>query len=241
MDFDQGDYQVKCEWGLAGLSRLLPVSDVIIIVDIFSFSTCVEIAVANGALVYPFGWQDQTAVAFARSLGAELAKSLLAGDSRYSLSPTSLLSIPAGTRLVLPSPNGATLSLATGRLPTLAGCLRNARAVAARAEALGRRVSVIPAGERWEDGSLRPAVEDWLGAGAIIDNLKGARSPEAQMAVGTYRASVKTLEDNLRNCSSGKELSRKGRANDILLAAALNTSLCVPLLIDGAYTRFSPA
>jgi 2-phosphosulfolactate phosphatase len=119
--------------------------------------------------------------------------------------------------------------------------LRNTRAVAAQAEALGRRVSVIPAGERWEDGSLRPAIEDWLGAGAIIDNLSAARSPEAQMAVAAYRASVKTLEDSLRHCSSGKELSRKGRANDILLAAAPNISLCVPLLVDGAYTRFSTA
>jgi 2-phosphosulfolactate phosphatase len=116
-----------------------------------------------------------------------------------------------------------------------------ARAIAARAKTIGLQISVIPAGERWEDGSLRPAMEDWLGAGAIIDNLSGSRSPEAKMAVAAYRASVKTLEDSLRNCSSGKELSRKGRANDILLAADLNASLCVPLLVDGGYTRLLPS
>lgn len=36
---------------------------------------------------------------------------------------------------------------------------------------LGRTVAVIPAGERWADGSLRPAIEDLLGAGAFIREL----------------------------------------------------------------------
>ena len=69
------------------------------------------------------------------------------------------MNIPADVRLVLPSPNGATLSLETGELPTFTGCLRNAQAVAQALQGIGPKISLIPAGERWKDGSLRPAVE----------------------------------------------------------------------------------
>ena len=59
--------------------------------------------------------------------------------------------------LVLPSPNGATISLeANCRGYVLAGCLRNRSAVASRAAALGGPFGIIAAGERWSDGTLRP-------------------------------------------------------------------------------------
>src|SRR5215212_480789 len=154
--FDQHDYTIRCEWGADGIIALGPTSNVIIVVDILSFSTCVDVVVSNAAHLYPYRWKDESAAHFATSIQAVLAHPRGTNSSGYSLSPASLQYIPAGTRLVVPSPNGATLSHATGTPPTLAGCLRNARAVANAAQQIGGQISIIAAGERWPDGSLRP-------------------------------------------------------------------------------------
>lgn len=235
MFYDQHEWNIRCEWGMAGISHLLPVTDVVIIVDVLSFSTCVAVAVGNGALVYPYRWKDAAAAAYAESRGAVLASWERTQTTGYSLAPSSLVNIPAATRLVLPSPNGATLSLATGDLPTLAGCLRNAAAVACKAQQIGQRVTVIPAGERWPDGSLRPALEDLLGAGAIIHALQGSRSPEAMAAEHAFLQARLDLQFQIEHCSSGKQLIEHGFAEDVVLAAALNHSDRAPLLKDGAY------
>jgi 2-phosphosulfolactate phosphatase len=237
MYFDQRDFDIKCEWGLFGIENLSPYSDVIIIVDALSFSTCVDVAVSCGALVYPYRWRDGTAEAFATSIGGVMARSRRSAQGGYSLSPVSLQRMPAGMRLVLPSPNGSALSTATGQIPTLAGCLRNARAVAMAAEQIGKRVSVIPAGEKWPDGSLRPAIEDLIGAGAIISQLSGVRSPEADAAVAAFVFAQSHLLQTLQQSGSGRELIDIGFGSDIDLAVALNQSNCAPLLRDGAYTR----
>ena len=131
---------------MPGVLQLAPISDVIIIVDVLSFSTCIEIANSRGAIAYPHQWKDDSAVVYANSIGAILAGTR--GISRYSLSPASLLSIAKGTKLVLPSPNGSSLSLATATVPTLTGCLRNCEAVAIAAMDYGKKIAVIPAGEQ---------------------------------------------------------------------------------------------
>jgi 2-phosphosulfolactate phosphatase len=138
----------------------------------------------------------------------------------------------------MPSPNGSTLSLSTGRTPTFAGCLRNARAVAQAAARLGTRVAVIPCGERWnDDGSLRPSLEDLIGAGAIISHLSGSLSPEARVAVAAFRIAELNLCDVLKHCSSGKELIAMGFEGDIPPTAEMDVDDCVPILKDGAYRK----
>jgi 2-phosphosulfolactate phosphatase len=207
----------------------------VIIVDVLSFSTCVDIAVSRGAVVFPFAWRDARATAFARDIGAELAGPR--GQTRFSLSPASFLHISPRTRVVLPSPNGATLSHGAGPGLVLTGCLRNAAAVAQAAQAAGKRVLVLPAGEHCPDGSLRPCVEDWLGAGAIVDALPGTCSPEAEAARATFRAVSADLPRLLRGCTSGQELIDRGYEDDVSLAAAVNVSEAVPVLWEGAYHR----
>jgi 2-phosphosulfolactate phosphatase len=239
--WSQDNFDIRCEWGAHGVSTLAPISDVVVIVDVLSFSTAVDIAVSRGAVIYPYHLRDDSAVAYAKSRDALVASFRRDEPGGYSLAPTSLVNIPAGTRLVLPSPNGATLSLGTGTVPTFAGCLRNARAVAQAVERLGSHISVIPAGERWPDGSLRPSIEDQIGAGAIIHSLKGTRSPEAQVAEQAFLTFHNQLESMLLQCSSGKELIGEGFSEDVRLAAVLNTSKSVPFLADGGYTQHMSA
>lgn len=240
MYFDQAEFDVRCEWGERGVKQLAPMSDAVVIVDVLSFCTSVAIAVQNGAWVYPYRGPRDQAQAYAESVGAHLADFNRQTQSGYSLAPSSLVNIPTGTRLVLPSPNGSTLTLATDDVPTFAACLRNFKAVAAAAAKMGKRISVIPAGERWDDGTLRPALEDLLGAGALIDLLPGTKSPEAAIAAAAYRRFADELRAALTHCGSGKELIGRGVGEDVELALEVNASDAVPLLIGGAY-RNSPA
>jgi len=236
--FDQSEFDIRCEWGPCAVAELSPISDVVIVIDVLSFTTCVEVAVSRGATVFPYRFKDGSAQTFAAEMNAELAGPR--GKTRYSLSPLSLSQLPADTRIVLPSPNGSTLSLGTGTTPTFAGCLRNASAVARAAMKIGPRIAVIPAGERWKgDDSLRPALEDLFGSGAIISHLEGTLSPEAQTAAETFQAAPNKLTERLLACSSGKELIQRGFKDDVELAAELDVSDCVPLLVDGAYTAIS--
>lgn len=240
--YNQLEFALRCEWGEQGINQLVPISDVVVIVDVLSFSTCVEIATNNnGAIVFPYQWKDESAIDYAKSVQAELASSKRTSDNSYSLSPTSLTKIPAGTKLVLPSPNGSYLTLLTGTTPTLAGCLRNCEAVAKFAQRYGSKIAVIPAGERWEDGSLRPAFEDAIAAGAILSYLNGTLSPEAEAAVAAFHIFKKDLLAYLKKCSSGKELIARGFESDVELAAAINISSCVPLLACKAYVNSAVA
>lgn len=232
--FTQEGYACRCEWGAHAASALAP-ADVIIVVDVFSFTTCVDVAVSRGVAILPYAWNDPSAADFAMAQGAELAGKRR--KTRYSLAPESYLDAPAGLRCVLPSPNGArvTLAAASSGAIVLAGCLRNARAVAAAAQRSGRTFNVIPSGERWMDGGLRPALEDALGAGAILAELPGARSPEAEAMVAIFDARRDSLVETLEACGSGRELSGRGHLRDKLIAGDLDVSTSVPRFDGMAY------
>jgi 2-phosphosulfolactate phosphatase len=230
---DQSPFAVRFEWGERGLEALGRDGGVIVIVDVLSFCTCVDVATARGAAVLPYCWRDDTAALYAEEQRAILADGHRRTD-RYSLSPTSLAVIPSGTRLVLPSPNGAALSLRAGGMgTTVAACLRNAAAVARFARSQGGPVAVIGCGEQWADSSLRPSWEDLVGAGAVIAELPGLRSPEAEAAFVAFRQA--DLLGRLRACSSGRELIERGFAADVELAARVGESGCVPVLSAEAF------
>ncbi|MCB0669681.1 MAG: 2-phosphosulfolactate phosphatase [Saprospiraceae bacterium] len=236
MYYNQEEYRIKFEWGLDGIHTLYPVSDIIVIVDVLSFSTCVDIVTSNGAIVYPYQWKDKTALNYARKQNAILADSNRNRESSYTLSPRSLLDISSNEKIVLPSPNGSTLSLSTENRLTVCGCLRNAKSVADFCRLRGERITVIAAGERWSaTGNMRVAQEDLLGAGAILSHLGSNLSPEAESARNIYECSKSELFTIISKLSSGKELIGRGFAEDIKIASQLNVSDSVPVLLNKAY------
>lgn len=230
--------QVYSEWGLAGVETLRKRVSILVIVDVLSFSTAVDIAVSQGAYILPFPSGDRIAAQNAATVaGAQLGAPRQAGGGQVSLSPQTLAKLGAGTRLMLPSPNGSRISLAGDETLVMAGCLRNVEAVAAHARYLAGDgdIALIPAGERWPDGSLRPAIEDLLGAGAILDALDLPMSPEAVVARDAFRSAGASLASLIRQSVSGRELIDEGYADDVALALDINSSKAAPVLRDGAY------
>ncbi|MCM3922324.1 hypothetical protein ND748_11725, partial [Frankia sp. AiPs1] len=128
----QHPFRLRFGWGGEDLDVLAAPGGTVVIVDVLRFSTAVSVAVTRGARVWSCRRDDEDAPRRAAELGAVLAapgRGHPAG--RWSLSPTDLGAIPAGTRLLLPSPNGSALSAAAARGPAtpVAGCPRNATAV----------------------------------------------------------------------------------------------------------------
>lgn len=235
------------EWGPTG-AQAVP-ADYAVVVDVLSFTTTLSVAIERGIEVFPFRWRDSRAAEHAVRHGATLAvgrfEALSRGDARHvSLSPASLSEVEGIERLVLPSPNGSTIAfaLADSGAQVLGACLRNAGAVTrwlAPKVADGASVVVVPAGERWYDGTLRPAVEDLWGAGAVLDGLVGeaetgtAASPEARMAVAAWRAA--RMPADLLHCASGLELTEVGFVADVEIAAQHDVSEVVPVLVDESF------
>lgn len=247
--YGQGGFGVRLDWGLAGARATQ--ADVCVVVDVLSFSTAVTVAVERSMRVFPCRQRDADAEAFAAHLDASLAvarsEAATGAVVAPSLSPAGLMVCEAVPRLVLPSPNGSTIAreLDDSGSTVAAGCLRNARAVATwlapRVEQ-GRAVAVIAAGERRDDDSMRPALEDHLGAGSVLSELValglGAPlSPEAWAAAELFDAGRDRLRERLRGCVSGRELISWGFGSDVDVAAELNASPIVPVLAGGAFVK----
>lgn len=238
MYYEQAEYDIRLEWGQKGIEALATSSDVVVIVDVLSFTTCVEIALWRGAAVFPFRGSYEMAEEFARSKNAILA-SKRGRAGAYSLAPSSLMTIPAGTKLVLPSPNGSRLTIESSKhCHTVAGCLRNSKAVADYLQNRFKKITVIPCGERWPDGTLRPSLEDLIGAGAIMSCLRGTKSPEALHAEMVY-AALEDVTESVSRCSSGVELRERGYAEDVAIASEVNVSDCVPVYEGERYVPAS--
>ncbi|MGW1783131.1 2-phosphosulfolactate phosphatase, partial [Streptomyces sp. NPDC002143] len=165
----------------------------------------------------------------------------------WSLSPAHLRAAPFVARLVLPSPNGASIAAATPReAPLVAACLRNVTAVGTWLTShgygtLARPIAVIAAGEQWPDGRLRPALEDLLGAGALISDLHsqgvGPLSAEAAAVKAAYDGTA-DLARAIANGASGRQLTELGFVQDLAIATEEDACPLVPVRDgDGAFAR----
>ena len=244
------------EWGELGAAAICPGADYAVIVDILSFTTALSVAIDAGAEVFPYRWRDESAAAFARRHDAVLAvcrsaASTPAANAAVSLSPASIRSATGLARLVLPSPNGSALAsqLAHRDAVVLGACLRNRKAVArwlasrVAARKPQQVIAVVAAGERWADCSLRPAIEDLWGAGAVVSALADlgltGLSPEARAAAAAFAAVAANLPAQLAATSSGRELASIGFGQDVAVAAELDASASVPTLTGARFVDAS--
>lgn len=232
----QRAHRVRLEWGVEGVELLAAECAAVVVVDVLSFCTAVDVAVGRGAAVLPRRWSDE-----------HTPPGVLAAADRHgpgpSLRPSSLTGLAPGTRVALRSPNGATLCAGARDTVLFAGCLRNASAVAAALHGIDGPIGLVPAGERWPDGTMRVAVEDALGAGAIAAALAalaatgpGAAglSPEAEAAADLFLAArARGLRGVLGGLASGRELIADGFVADVDLAAGLDVSRVAPRMQGG--------
>jgi len=243
----QLDYTLRMDWGVVGAGAVSEDVDIAVVIDVLSFTTTLSVAADRDVTVFPYPWRDDTAQTFAVQRSAVLAVGRSqAGPGQVSLSPQTVRAAPGLTRLVLPSPNGSSISarLNTDRATVIGVSLRNRRAAAdwlcqQRAALPGIRIAVIAAGERWPDDTLRPAVEDLWGAGALITELVDRGwdgvSPEAHAARAAYAVVADDLHHALHTCASGRELSSIDFGGDVDTAAELDRSRSLPILRGDAF------
>lgn len=180
--FDQSRYQVRLDWGRAGLGRLAA-ADVVVVVDVLSTGSpdaagdVAAAAAASGSLVLRGGLRNASAVADA----------VLAEQQRRA-ARTSIAVIAVG------DPGGA---------------------------------------------GLRFAVEDLLGAGAVVDalSLRGIdhTAPEAAAVCESFRGLRGAVRHLLTASGSGQELVAADRRDEALAAAELDADTSVPVFRDGVF------
>jgi 2-phosphosulfolactate phosphatase len=251
--FDQSGYRVRLQWGRRGAQAGAERGDVLVVVDVLRFSTTVTEAVRRGATIYPCPWNfnpRRTAELLEHVVQMEIAvhDNDAPAKGRYTLSPLTYRDIKAGIAVILPSANGATCAHLGAKVPVLfVGALINAmatgKAVQLEAERLDAGLSVIVCGERWTDEPskdvLRFAIEDYLGAGAIVSQISLPKSPEAQVCETAFLGCRERLEEVIWDCASGRELRARGLEEDVRFAARVNVTDVVAVMRGGRFERYS--
>lgn len=240
--FSMPEFKCHFDWFPKGASEAAARGDIIVIVDVLSFSTSVAYAVNNGAIIIPCFDPDLVEkIAEQNNALISVSRSDVPLKGKYSLSPATFLNAASGEKIVLASPNGARCCLnSAGAQQVIIGGIVNARAVADFVkliiESTGKSVNVIACGEREYgsfDGELREAEEDYLGAGAIISYLNCNKTKEALACETYFDSHRENLATKISNCQSGVELSVLGYNQDVDLAIKLNCLKVVPVFENG--------
>ncbi|WP_322922824.1 2-phosphosulfolactate phosphatase [Paenibacillus campi] len=243
MFYDQMPFHIKLEWGQRGARAAAERGDIVIIVDVLSFSSTVVTAIQYGAEIYPYPPPiNEQAKTYAQSIDAEIvwgrAETLKYGG--HSLSPGSFTAMDKHKRFVMCSLNGAACTwMAADAHALLIGCMLNATAVAKAAQQLSVtsrcNITVVPCGEKWSDAmnnenTLRPSIEDYLGAGMIVSRLNGTLSPEAEVCKGAYEQAKDRIPQLLWESASARELRERGYEQDVVHCSQIDRMTIVPVL-----------
>lgn len=211
------------------------------VVDVLRATTTIATALANGAAGVIAVAEPEDAIALGNRLGRE--RVLLCGErGSVRIEGFDLDNSPAsftphavtGKTLLITTTNGTRALRAVATAASVrAAALVNRTAVA---DALAHETGDVVIVCSGQDNGF--ALEDALGAGALVDTLltligdvdlcDGARA-----AALLYRAVADRLADAVASADHAQALARKGFAGDVTRCAALDTLGVVPTLRDG--------
>jgi len=244
--FNQHPHRCRFDWGGRGVRDAAARGDVIVIVDVLRFSSCVAAAVERGASVYACAF-DAEADEIARRVGGRVAEAPPGSGAGFALVPT-FTEAKTDEAIVLRTRNGAECTLLAASAPhVFAGALLNAstvaRAVKRILDASDLCLTVVACGERLskptDDEPTRFAIEDYLGAGAILSAINTDLSPEARVCAGAFDRSRGDVLELLLDCGSGRQLRAWELQDDVLFAAQIDVCSAAPMLRDGRYEDIS--
>jgi 2-phosphosulfolactate phosphatase len=221
----------------------------IVVVDVLRATTTIATALANGAAGAIPVAEPEDAIALGNRLGRD--RVLLCGErgsvriEGFDLdnSPASFTrEIVAGKTLIITTTNGTRAVRAAGT------------AASVRTAALVNRAAVADALAH-EDGDIVIAcagdangfaLEDAIGAGALVDRLRTLISNAdlrdgARAAALLYRAVAARLADAIASADHAQALAEKGFAADVARSAELDVLEVVPTLRDGVIVGATPA
>jgi 2-phosphosulfolactate phosphatase len=211
------------------------------VVDVLRATTTIAIALANGAEGAIPVAEPGDAIALGNRLGRD--RVLLCGERNavriegFDLdnSPASFTpQMVAGKTLIITTTNGTrALKGVSGAASVRAAGLVNRTAVADALAHEGGDVVIVCAGDY---GKF--ALEDAIGAGAIVDTLLTLVSDVelrdgARAATLLYRSVANRLSDAVASADHAQVLATKGFARDVTRCAAVDTVDVVPILRDG--------
>lgn len=233
--------EARLEWGIKGVAAAMRRGDVIIIVDVIRFTSAVVSAASKGHEVVPMP-TDAEARDFAKENG------LPHFDGMGALCPKNFFGI-ASKRIVLPSPNGATLSYnASGNGGAFIASYLNATAAAEEAyesaARAGKNLSFIASGEvgderrvwlpEWEralaGGNELFCVEDFMCAGLVASKIAAEKSPELLSAEMEFQKNAGRLRRTLEESASGIEVMLAGHHEDVTAYSHVDAYRVAPRL-----------
>ena len=237
--------QVHIAWGPQAVASASKEGKAIAIVDVLRFSSTVVTAIANGFEIYPCESPTKARQLEART-GAVVSGKF--GTAKFSLSPLNCLNPKETTEVILVSPNGAACSTAADpEYSVFIGSFLNARATAralTNSTNATNGVILVAAGEVAEDQfddlqTRRFALEDYLGCGAILSQMRMPMTPEAEICKRAFEYSLQDYVQLIRECDSGKYLVERNQEADIVHCVQRDLYGVVPIARGGKVIPFN--
>ena len=207
--------------------------DVAIMVDVLRASTTINVAMGNFKEIIPVKGIEE-----AQILAKSKNNSVLAGERRGSAiegfdtgnSPIEISNF-SGDVLVITTSNGTRIMEGI-KAKILIGSFVNAKAVAREALNLAdSHIDIVMAGVEG-----RFAIEDFLGAGEIISNLKDHKLDEKALAACMASVNNSMVDNAVKNSRSARRLAEIGLSKDVDFCLKRNIYDHVPVYVNGSIT-----